>query len=211
MAEVSQVQICNRALQGILGVERINSLDDSTAAAEQCKLHYDDILRGLLEMHPWNFATQRVTLSKFSTNDREDEWAYKYSRPVNALRIRWVNEPCAARIYISQGRSPDSERELTSDAIYSDVDGAICEYTGLIEDPKLYPQSFADLMTAEIAKNVCMGLVRDSRLATETAKLAERALDHALVQDNQSTPPEVVARPLSLQVRGLQGSWDEGR
>ena len=181
---MSKVQICNRALSTYLGVGRINSLTEATPAAEQCNLHFDDTLAGLLEAHPWRFANGRQLLAEL-TNDRKAEWNYHYARPADALFVRWVNDPEVARYMIAQDQSPDSDREMTELSIYSDVQGAVCEFTKLVTDTTLYPQFFKDAMSAALAANMAMALTEDIKRARNAMDQAERKMDMAMVRDEQ--------------------------
>jgi len=185
---MSKVQICNRALSTYLGVGRINSLDEETPAAEQCNLHYDDTVKSLLEMDEWIFAAGRKVLAEV-TNDRPDEWAYKYSNPSNMLLIRWVNEPETARMLMLQDKSPDSDREMIEGFIYSDVQYAACEYTKLVSDPTIFPQYFADAVSAALAGHMAMPLTESLSRASNASKVAEQRLENAMVMNERQSPP----------------------
>lgn len=181
---MSKVQICNRGLSAYLGVGRINSLTETSAAAEQCDLHYDDALRALLEAHPWRFATGRQTLAEM-VNDRSAEWSYQYARPADAIFVRWVNDAEVARYLVSQYQSPDAPREMTAGSIYSDVAYATCEFTKLVTDTTLYPQFFKDALSAALAANMAMPLTEDVRRARNAIEQAEAKLDKAIALDEQ--------------------------
>lgn len=181
---MSKVQICNRALSTYLGVARINSLTETTPAAEQCNLHFDDTLAGLLEAHPWRFANSRQVLAEL-TNARTAEWGYHYARPADALFVLWVNDPEVARYMISQDQSPDSDREMTGQSIYSNVKGAVCEFTKLVTDTTLYPQFFKDAMSAALAASMAMALTEDIKRASNAMEQADHKLDIAMARDEQ--------------------------
>ena len=184
---MSKIQICNRALSTYLGVARINSLTESTPAAEQCDLHYDDTVRSLLEMDEWIFATGRKTLAEV-TNDRTDEWAYKYANPSSLLLIRWVNDPEIARMQILADGSADSDREMIEGFIYSDVQYAVCEYTKLISDPTVFPQYFADAVSAALAASIAMPLTESLTRAKNASNVAEQKFEAAMVMNERQSP-----------------------
>ena len=184
---MSKIQICNRALSTYLGVARINSLTESTPAAEQCDLHYDDTVRSLLEMDEWIFATGRKTLAEV-TNDRTDEWAYKYANPSSLLLIRWVNDPEIARMQILADGSADSDREMIEGFIYSDVQYAVCEYTKLVTDPTIFPQYFADAVSAALAASIAMPLTESLTRAKNASNVAEQKFEAAMVMNERQAP-----------------------
>lgn len=184
---MSKVQICNRALSTYLGVARINSLTELTTPAEQCNLHYDDTVRALIEAHWWSFATGRDVLAEL-TNDRV-EWTFKYARPTDALVIRWVNDPSVAQVLMSQNESPDSDRIVTQNAIYSNTRLAVCEYTMLVDDPTIYPQYFSDTLSAALAASMAMPLTEDLKKTDFSMREYEKKLDMAIAMDENESPP----------------------
>jgi len=170
--------------------------------AIQCDLHYDRALKALLQRHWWTFATGQQVLA-VTTNDRT-EWAYRYARPADALTIRWVNEATTARSLLALNKSPDTPREVTLGAIYSDVATASCAYTQLVDDPAVYPQTFADALSAHIAAAVAMAITQNGRLAREALQAATYLTDVAITHDANEGPPEDYAQtPGWLEARGV--------
>ena len=82
---VSKVEICNIALQ-LIGDESIISLSDGTTQAEQCNFRYDSARRSVLEMHPWNFALSRGSLSLSATTPVFD-FSHQFTLPNDCLRV----------------------------------------------------------------------------------------------------------------------------
>jgi hypothetical protein len=197
----SIVQICNVALTAYIGASRINSLSEDSPEARACDTHYDDVVRWCLEAYWWNFATGRQVLAQL-TNDR-DEWEYRYQMPSDALQIRWVNDPETARLKLAQGQSPDITREITGTDIYCDLEDAACEYTKAITDPTLFPQSFADAVSAQLATRIVLPLTEDNRRANSTFEIAQRNLEEAFMRDARNTPPFTPGLPSYLTARGL--------
>lgn len=198
----SKVQICNRALSTYVGDARIVSLSEDTAQAKECALHYEDTLKSLLEMHWWNFSTGRQIMAS-EVNDRTDEWAYKYAAPADALSIRWVNSAPTARLLRAQGLSPDVEREFTGSHIYCDVAQATCEFTSKSDDPTVYPQFFADALSAMLATQICLPLVQDRVRLENAVRAAETLFDKAVSLDSRNTPPVVAGAPDWFRSRGI--------
>lgn len=61
---MSEVQICNEALQNIGADDYITSLLENTPNAIECNLRYNTARKALLRMHNWNFAIKRAALNK---------------------------------------------------------------------------------------------------------------------------------------------------
>lgn len=198
----SQVQICNVALTTYLGVDIITSLDEGSPEAIQCDLHYDRCLRALLERHWWTFALGRQVLAQ-QTNDRNNEWAFKYQRPADAMNICWVNEPKTAMAMLQKNRSPDTRRHITENDIYSDVSGAVCEFTRFVDDPTKYPQVFADALSAHLASAMAMPLTKNGRLARDAMDAANYLTDLAMAVDaNDQHPQEYAQQAGWVNARG---------
>jgi len=80
----SEVEICNLALSNIRAGS-INSLDEGSLQAQQCKLKYPIIRDMLLTEIPWGFNRSIKALAVVSTEIFN--WAYTYTYPVDCLKI----------------------------------------------------------------------------------------------------------------------------
>ncbi|MTH65073.1 hypothetical protein [Paracoccus shanxieyensis] len=200
----SAIAICNVALTTYLGAAPITAFEQPSPEAEQCKLHYDRVRRSLLERWNWVFASRREALVQESINDRADVWAYRYARPGHMIAVRWVNDGHAAGRAMRLGQVPDREREMTADSIYSNVPGAVIEYTRDETDPTLFPPAFGDALAATLAAAIAMPITMDSAKVTAAKREAEQLLNEAMVIDFNSRPSqEQTFYPMSLRVRGF--------
>ena len=200
----SAVEICNVALSSYLGARPITSLEQQTPEAEACRLHYDRVRRSLLERADWVFATRREVLARLADNDRADRWAYRYARPAGMLKLRWVNDAAMMGVAHANGRNPDALREITADAIYSHIPGALVEFTADVTDPTLFPASFGDALAAALAAAIAMPITRDGAKMQAAQDHAAALLEQAMVSDAGNRP--IIAQvyiPQSLQVRGI--------
>lgn len=93
MAGISKVQICNMALSNI-GAGTIESIDEQSPSAKECKIWYDQALLETLEAYDWSFARKRVTLAP-STEDPpiDGRWAYRFLYPSDCLVARYIANP----------------------------------------------------------------------------------------------------------------------
>lgn len=200
---MSKIQICNRALTTYLGAGRINSLTEETPEAEQCNLHYDDCLRTMLEEHPWTFATSRQVLAEL-TNDRPDEWSYRYQRPSNCLRVHWVNDPAVANYKIEMSEDPDEAREMLQDNIYSNVPLAVCEFTTLLDDTSKFSQLFKNALSALLASTIALPITEDLKRFSNASNIHVDLMDKAIAHDEQQEPVRV-HEPVAgyLKARGI--------
>lgn len=200
----STIDICNVALSTYLGATRISSLDETSPEAEQCNLHYDQVRRSLLQRWPWLFASRREALVENALNDRAGAWAFSYARPAHLLSVQWVNSASAARAAFAHGRSNDTPREMTGSAIYSDVPGAVIEYTRDEQDPTLFPPAFADALSAALGAAIAMPITRDHAKKRDAQADAAQLFNQACVLDFNTRPAmSQEYTPEVLRVRGF--------
>lgn len=200
----SAIAICNVALSSYIGTKTITSLQETSPEGEQCALHYDRVRRSLLQRFPWHWATRREALTVELMNDRAGAWAYRYKRPAHMIAPRWVNEPGAARAAMAAGRSPDSPREITADSIYSDVPGAVIEFTRDEDDPTVFPPAFADALAAFLGAAIAMPITRDAAKVKGAQEDAAELLNVAMTLDfNTAASVQQSNVPPHLAVRGV--------
>lgn len=83
-----KVDIANMALSHIRA-GRINSFEESSAQAEQCRLFYDICRDQCLEDAPWGFATRLEPLALLDPDDFSIfNWRYCYAKPADCLLIQ---------------------------------------------------------------------------------------------------------------------------
>jgi hypothetical protein len=82
MASASRLDICNQALVDELSASPIQSLDEATIGARECRRLFPQIVAEMLDgPHDWSFANRRVALAEIAVNDRPLEWAHAYQIP----------------------------------------------------------------------------------------------------------------------------------
>lgn len=104
---VSEVSICNRALQSIGTRTQIASLTESSVEARNCNLIYADTRDEVLQMAYWNFAQKTAYLSllksapgtpsnsastanQWSSAYPAPPWLYEYDYPNDCIQMRTV-------------------------------------------------------------------------------------------------------------------------
>jgi hypothetical protein len=65
----SKVDLWNRALSRIGETELIESENEDRPSAATCRLHYDDLLKQLLESREWRWATRERILTQIDSQD----------------------------------------------------------------------------------------------------------------------------------------------
>lgn len=99
---LDSTSICNMALSAIGARSRIADIEEQSAEAAECNLHYAQTLNELLRLFPWNWARREEALAvlkaRRGTPENSDgtlpepprPWAYSYARPTDCVRARFI-------------------------------------------------------------------------------------------------------------------------
>lgn len=131
----TDVAIANLAL-GHLGEDaNISQLNppEGSPHAEQASQFYPVARDALLEMHPWNFATRRVTLAELATNPCT-RWDHAYALPSNVLAV--------FSVYENEAQDDD---EINDFEIETSSTGARVLYTNVADAKIKYSVSVSDV------------------------------------------------------------------
>lgn len=156
----SEVELCNMALSNIRAGS-INSFNEASLQAQQCKLKYPFLRDMLLRDVPWNFA-HKVDALALLTDDLFN-WAYAYQYPsdclyINKLILSFETFGSAGEIY-----TPDLDRQVKYEiqnvdgnrVIAANEPGLRVSYRMRVIDPNLFDtlfiQTFVQLLTSELA------------------------------------------------------------
>ncbi len=161
---MSEVQICNRALQKIGAEARIASLDDDTKEARECNRAYDPVRRGALRLHPWNFAIARTTLAALS---EAPAWgfAYQYPWPEDALRVLSVEGDGAGLVWRVEGRKVLTDSAAPLAIVY------IADVTDTAAFDDQFREVVAHLLAIELAEPITQSNTKKQILRDELSAL----------------------------------------
>lgn len=155
------VDICNLAL-GHIGKPEINSLEEASAEARECRRFYDPTRRAMLQLSDWTFARRRVVLAQVA-NDYAERWGYKYSRPAGALKMLRVLPPDTD---LRQNPRP-IPFEVREGFVFTDLAPATAEYTTDAVDTSRFSALFIEALSFRIAQRVSRPLTKSTKLANE--------------------------------------------
>lgn len=138
----SDTDICNLAL-GHLGEGRITSLDEDSAAARACALHYEQTRDQVLRSHRWNFAQRRAVLSRLSDAPAFG-WSFQYELPADCLRVLEINDSefgdVISDAYVVEGR-----------ALLTNAETINMVYVQRIEDVGQFDALFVEALALKLA------------------------------------------------------------
>lgn len=174
---ITNTDICNMALSHI-AVGGIISMDESSEAAKQCKIHYEHTRRRLLGMYNWNFAARETKLALLDETVPGFDFAYAY--PEECLKIYYVYE---------EGEAPYKEEHPRDykvvaatgvrRAVATDVEKAWCSYTADIKDPDMMSEEFITGFSHLLASDLSMALTGNASLMQTNLQLAQMSVAQA--------------------------------
>lgn len=175
---MNKVMICNLALSHV-GVSPINSVDDKTKQARECKLLYEHSVESALRDHAWGFASKRVTLALFAT--AQDGYAFAYQYPADCV---------AARKMLDSGGLESASpfvvavsSALTEKLILTDQGEALLRYTARVTNENLFDPLFVDALAWRLASDLASPMRGDTSLQRTAWGVYQHILGRAKAQD----------------------------
>lgn len=178
---MNRTDICNMALS-IVTRTRINSLDEDSEEAKECKIYYEHSRRRLLRLNTWGFARRETKLALLA--ETVPGWKYCYGYPEECLSVTFVFDENHARkkemerqdfhITIVEGNFP---------VIGTDVKDAWAEYIHDVKDPDMFSEEFTEALVRTMAANLAVPLAGNSDLMNVNLQLAQQAIALAM-QEN---------------------------
>jgi hypothetical protein len=179
----STIDIVNKAL-GQLGEAALLNLSDDSPHARLANRTYDDLRKGMLREHPWNFAMKRDSLAA-STVAPAWEFTNAYPVPDDFLRLVSVHNPSKY----------DYRIERTSDGtvIVTDLGAPLLiKYTADIELAGEMDPSFIEALAARCAVEWADAIKGDANRTATLVQLYQKKLRDAKSIDGQEDYPTVV-------------------
>ena len=222
-----QVDICNRALSIVGTRSTIVSMTEASNEAQQCLIHYEPVLEGLLRLHLWSFARKQMTLalicSAWGTPENPSStlpipllpWQYEYTYPPDCVRVRSIYlDPVLA----SAGAQPvafalSSDTDLSGNMIrvvLTNQSQAIVIYTARVTDPNMWDAEFQEAFVYLMASRLCGPLTGDKGLTQTYLQAAQQSILQARLTDGTETPTSAEHIPDWIQTRGFSSDGGIG-
>lgn len=179
---VSETSIANASLM-LLGERRINSLNEGSVTAAIIADRYDDLRDALLRLLPWNFATERVSLSADPT---APVWGHgnAYTLPTDFIRLLEVDDGTLRLPYSIEGKKIVTSLGPPLDIVY----------TKRVVDPSQMEPLFRDCLSAFIAVELAEAVTGDSEKLQQVFGIFQRRFMMAgAVNGQEDEPLRVIA------------------
>jgi hypothetical protein len=194
---ISDVGICNLALSHI-GLGAIESLDEASPAADQCKTVFAAGRDAVLRSHPWNFATKRKALADLGTPPTD--WLYRYEYPSDCLKARSI-------LPLTQTDPPSPfetaiDASLSTRVLFCDQAAATLIYTAQIADPNMFDASFVRCFSWFLATEIAYPLTQNGQALQSAQQMYLSILPGAMTADAGEGRSADVQDPDWMKARG---------
>lgn len=213
MASLSDIQICNLALDHLGANSEIESFTETSTPAKTCKRWYDVCRRQVLEAFNWNFARRRTTLALHS-DDPPDTWLFRYQYPSDCLKARLIQNPFDAAgipcwpVNLQLGEMTDAIpfEIATNDAgdqrtILTDMEQAILVYTMDQKKPEMFSMWFVETLSHLMAARMAMKITQKKALRDGEYQAYINSLASAPGQEAQEGVEPAPRDALSIRAR----------
>lgn len=156
------------------------------------------LVRGLLESHPWNFASATEPLAASATESAASRGRqYCFGLPQGFLRLNWVS------ITARQEEQVDSGWAREGAYVWADYLTLYMNFVRdlYVEETGLWPLSFGAVVSAQLARSRARTLSDSRAMLADLADIERMALAEAKFQDAASSP----------MMRRQPGRWNRAR
>ena len=189
LTELSEVAICNLALQDVGRGLAITALDENSQAARACRLRYPFARDACLRAYEWNFAAARASLPALATSPTFG-FGNAYELPPDCLFVRTV------------GETDDCAWVVESGALLTDEGAPLkITYTRAVTNPASFDPLFAETLAVRIASEIAVSLTESVGKAQALWQVYLQKLVEARRRDAQERGREDSAAGYWLQSR----------
>lgn len=182
---ISDVQICNMALDNVGASANIETLNDLTFLGRLCKRWYDPCRREVLEAFDWSFARKRLILATHgddppiaSASDTSGgRWQYRYQYPADCISLRFLENPLGPDADPVPFEVEISDNETKS--IVTDLDDAVGVYTFDQTNTAMFSLHFVSTLSWLITSRIAFPVTKKLDYAARAAENYNRYLRRA--------------------------------
>lgn len=229
MSVLSDVAICNMALDAIGSQDTIASLQENSKEAKACSRNYEPALAQVLGAAYWNFARFQAPLTLLldgtisPPDDVPTPWVYEYAYPSDCLQARYImplinGSTAAGSTVVAQPVSVGSPVRflvgVDNDAqsqkrrvILTNQPNAILVYTVYVTDTSLFDEQFVTAFANYLAHRIALPLSGDKALAKMAYELAMKTCQEAEASNGNEGLTVIDSVPDWIRVRGYSADY----
>ena len=189
----TEVDICNLALAHLGDDATIASLSppEGSAQAEKAARFYPIARDTLLEMHTWNFASQRGNLAL--TTNTLAQWDYAYQAPSDMMSPVAIISPTSQNDYATRMSAGDTPGGITSNYaptivagqytpqqfaiegtyIYTNQENAMLRYQAYVTDASTFSPLFVVTLSWHLASMLAGPIIKGDQGIAEAKRSTE--------------------------------------
>ena len=145
-----------------MGESPISSFTENTTAALIASNIYPSVFDNVLALHPWNFATRSLLLSRLSETPTDENYEYGFQLPSDVSRI----------VTVSAGQG---DYTINGDVLLSNEDSLILEYIYTVTEKDL-PGWYVKLLEYSFASEAAIAIAKSKSLSEFYTDKAARHL-----------------------------------
>lgn len=157
---VSDIEICNMALDHLGAKSNIESFEDKSPEARVCKRWYNPSRRGILAAYDWGWARKRITMalhgdtiSETASNPLAGVWGFRYQYPADCVKARKIQNPNSPPM----DQTPfavETSLDGTELTILTNAEDAVLVYTWDQTQTNMFSELFVLALPHLLASNI---------------------------------------------------------
>lgn len=225
----SQTDICNMALSAIGARSSIASINEGSAEANACLLHYQTTLEAVLRAAHWNFARKQLNLALLIDGTTgvapfpPSPWLYEYAYPSDCIRARFVmpwfqTAPNAPQQVMPEPYyvGPPVRFAISSDldinnqpvqVILTNQPQAQLVYTWRNTNTAFFDPDFVVAFSNALGVRICQPVSGDKDLSKLAMALAQATIDEAAALNGNEGITIIDNVAEWTRVRGYSADW----
>lgn len=226
---ISQVAICNLALDAIGTRSTISSLTEKSAEADACARQYYPALEAVLQAAHWNFARKQIALAVLKdgtvlpSQGVPQPWVYEYATPQDMIQPRYVMPLSVSQTTTFVGTpavqypitptvrfiiSSDEDQNGNSiNIILTNQAQAVLCYTYRCVNENLFDAQFVNALVNYLGYKLAIPLSGDKTLAKMAFQIADQTCKQAQVRNANEGPDIIDNTPDWIAARGWTMDW----
>jgi len=197
----TQVEIFNQALSLIGKTERVQSPTETSVAAQNCSLWYDQARRLVLSVHPWFCATRvaRLALDKardwdavWVNTDPPEPWYYSYGLPSDCLRPQYLT---------TFGRFRPGNMQSGKQVIFTNEYQPVLHYTFDETRPEIWDPDLRQAISTTLAAFISHGMTGERTLTRDLVNQVGMIINQAALAQANTEDEEFYSAPEGLTAR----------
>ncbi|KPG01788.1 hypothetical protein IP86_02980 [Rhodopseudomonas sp. AAP120] len=199
----TEADIASIALDHI-GEDPISSLDDGSARAVTCRIHFGSVRDDVLREHWWNFAKAWVRPSQDPVPS-EGPLKNRFPLPADCVAVRFVKDLGADEWELESSYRPGSSEIEAQVLVCNSAEPLVC-YTRRVTNVSLWDAEFCTAFALKLAAKIAAPLARSFSLASQLDARGDVKVGGAQRRNAREKAGSTISRDVSwIRARFVRG------